>query len=83
MLRKERIFTEDKPEFTERKRTGELSFRVPHPSKTREMLQDLLEGLNALRPRLDAIERDIKEIKEVVGIGKVSSIRNKRVKKNR
>ena len=82
MLSKERIFTEDKPGFAERKKS-ESSVLVPPPSKTREMLQNILEGLNALGPRLESIERDIKEIKELVGVGKVSSGSNKRVKKNR
>lgn len=68
MLSKERIFTQDKPGFAERKRRGESSVRVPPPSKTREMLQDILEGLNALGPRLDSIERDIKEIKKILSV---------------
>lgn len=43
----------------------------------KEMFEDILDGLNALGPRLDAIEKDIKEIKEVLGIGKVSAGTNK------
>lgn len=31
-----------------------------------QMLEDILEGLNAIGPRLDAIERELKEVKEIV-----------------
>ena len=82
MLRKDRILTADKPGFAGRRRRESSAYPLP-PSKTREMLEDILEGLNALGPRLDGIERDIKQIKGVLGVVKVSSGTSKRVKKNR
>ena len=61
----ERVLSEKR-----REEDNTISFGPRRPSPTainpqiEQMLQDILDGLDAIGPRLDAIERDLKEVKD-------------------